>query len=263
MQLCALCVGWKWLADEDGGNENNKGGIRAREIRAREIRLYNDDCIKKLNDIPNESIDPVLTDPPYGINYKSKQFPKILNDKRPFTEFIPLLREKVKSTGCLMVFTRWDVQQQFIDKLKENDFKVRNVIIWDKQLHGQGNTRSAYGSRYESIIFCSGKEFRFPAKRPVDIVSERKLPSCRMVHPNEKPVGLLETLIRQVTNAGDTVLDCFMGSGTTGMACVNSDRSFTGIELDEGYFNLAQSRIERKVEEKRIYDESLGEGLLF
>ena len=128
--------------------------------------------------------------------------------------------------------------------MTSNDMKPKNVLIWDKVIHGMGNLKQAYGSRYESIIWYPMPGFRFPGKRPTDIIRSQKIPANRLVHPNEKPVELLETIIKQTTMEGDTVLDFCMGSGSTGVACMNTDRDFIGIELDDKYFDIAKKRIE-------------------
>ena len=198
----------------------------------------------------NGAVDLVLTDPPYGIDFqshmkkdKTKWMPKIKNDKEPFTGFISEMRRIVKPTGAVMVFTRWDVQQKFIDAMTINGMRPKNIIIWDKVMHGMGDLKRAYGSRYESIIFWANNGFRFNGKRPTDIIRCQRVSASRLIHPNEKPVELLETLIKQCTKPGDTVMDMFMGSGSTGVACVNTGRDFIGIELDKGYFDIAKARI--------------------
>ena len=213
--------------------------------------LMQGDCLELLKDIPNGSVDMVLTDPPYGIDYqsqwkkkKSEWTPKIKNDKRPFIEFIPLIKQFLKPDGCVMVFTRWDVQQKFIDAMNSSSLKVKNVLIWDKEIHGMGDLKHSFASRYESIIFSSEKEFLFNGKRPQDIIKVRRVLPNELKHPNEKPVELLEQLIEKCTKRNCVVLDPFMGSGTTGVACVNTGRKFIGMELDTGYFDIAQQRIE-------------------
>lgn len=215
------------------------------------IDLRQGDCVDLMRDIPDGSVDMVLTAPPYGIDYqsqrkknKSKWMPKIKNDKRPFIEFIPFIKPILKPDGCVMVFTRWDVQQKFIDKMNESDLKVKNVLIWDKEIHGMGDLKHSFASRYESIIFSSGKWFLFNGKRPQDIITVRRVLPNKLKHPNEKPVELLEQLIKKCTKPNGVVLDPFMGSGSTGVACVNTGRNFIGMELDPGYFEMAKRRIE-------------------
>lgn len=173
------------------------------------IKLLKGDCLELLRQLPDNSVDLVLTDPPYGIDYQSARRtdrsqwkPKILNDKKPFLAFIPELRRVLKPTGCAMIFTRWDVQQAFIDEMERSGLRVRSVLIWDKLAHSMGDLKRAYGSRYESILFHSGDGFRFPGKRPQDVIACPRVAPNKLVHPNEKPVELLETLISQVTAGG-------------------------------------------------------------
>lgn len=106
-----------------------------------------------------------------------------------------------------------------------------------------GDLQRQFISRYESILWSPMHDFTFPHKRPVDIIETVRVNSNKLQHPNQKPVKLLEKLIRCTTREGDTVLDFTMGSGSCGVACVNTNRNFIGIELDEGYFNLAKRRI--------------------
>lgn len=214
------------------------------------MQLYNGDCLEVMNDIPDKSIDMILCDPPYGIDFqsqwkkdKSQWKPKIINDKEPFIEFIPLLKRIIKPSGCVMIFTRWDVQQCFINKLTESGFAVKNVLIWDKVVHGMGDLKRAYGGTYESIIFCAEDDFLFSSKRPIDIIRITRVNPEKLMHPNEKPVELLSKLIKDCTYKNSLVLDCFMGSGSTGVACVNTGRDFIGIELDKNYFEVAKQRI--------------------
>lgn len=211
------------------------------------IELYHGDCLEVLKNLPDNSVDMVLTDPPYGIDFQSNRrwgrFAKILNDKTPFVEFIQHLPRILKPEGCAMIFTKWDKQQVFIDELIKHGLKPKNILIWDKVVHGMGDLKRAFGSRYESIIFVANNEFRFNGKRPTDIVQCMKINSQHLIHPNQKPVALLENLIEKCTKENQTVLDCFMGSGSTGTACLNTNRKFIGIELDKKYFDISQSRI--------------------
>lgn len=226
------------------------------------VQLYLGDCLDVMKQIPDNSVDMVLTDPPYGIDYQShrkkdrtKRMQKIKNDKRPFLEFIPLLKRIINPNGCIMIFTRWDVQQKFIDAMEANGLRIKNVLIWDKIVHGMGDLKRAYASRYESILFHSEPGFKFNGKRPQDIVRCRRILPKDLIHPNEKPINLAEELICKCTEEGCTVLDMFMGSGSVGAACVKTGRNFIGIELDEYYFEIAKQRIE--IERGKCEKESL------
>lgn len=214
------------------------------------IELIHGDCLAEMQKIPEKSIDTVITDLPYGIDYqsswrtdKNKRFSKIANDKKPFIDFIKYIPRILKDTGCVYLFTRWDVQQPVIDELEENGMPVKNVLIWDKCNHSMGDLKTSYGSRYESIVFSSTKNFRFQNGRPVDIISCPRVSADKLVHPNEKPVNLLRRLILDSTPTDGLVLDCTAGSGTTLIAAINEKRNCIGIELDDKYFAIAEKRI--------------------
>lgn len=203
-----------------------------------------------LKTLPDNSVDLLLTDPPYGIDYqsawckdKTKRMSKILNDKKPFTDFIPLIKSKLTKTGGMLCFTRWDVQQIFIDEFIRNDLKPKNVLIWDKKSHSMGDLKKGFGGRYESIIWIPNNDFKFKNGRPQDLISVPRVPPCKLIYPNEKPVKLLEFLIEKTTLQNATVLDCFMGSGSTGVACINTNRNFIGVEINEKYYKIAEERI--------------------
>ena len=116
-----------------------------------------------------------------------------------------------------------------------------------------GDLKRAYAPRYESILFHSENKFSFNGKRPEDIISVQRVLPKKLVHPNEKPVELLEALINQCCISGGTIFDPFMGSGSTGVACVNTGRNFIGIELDIGYFKLSETKI-REAKNKQEED---------
>jgi site-specific DNA-methyltransferase (adenine-specific) len=220
-------------------------------IKTKKYRLYQGDCLDLIDKIPDKKIRCLCCDPPYGIDYQSgrkekeQRLKKIANDKKPFIEFIPLVLPKISDDGCGFIFTRWDVQQVFIDELKRNGANVKNVIIWNKCIHSMGDLWTVFAFQYESIIFFANKKWKFIKNRPSDIISVNKVPPDKLLHPNEKPIKLLNLLITWTTNVNDYVLDCFMGSGSTGVACMNTFRKFCGIELDKKYFTIAKDRIEQ------------------
>lgn len=159
-----------------------------------------------MKEIPDGSVDLVLCDPPYGIDYqssrgidKSKRHPKILNDKRPFTDGIELIKPLLRKSWGVLLFTRWDVQQTFIDELNTCGLKTKSVIIWNKVSHGMGDLKRSFGSMYESILWVPMEQFTFPQKRPKDIITCQKISGDKLVHPNQKPTELLESLITAVT----------------------------------------------------------------
>lgn len=116
--------------------------------------------------------------------------------------------------------------------------------IKGKVYHGMGDTKAAFAPSHENIVFAVKGKYSFPGSRPKDLVTFPKINSSKMVHPTEKPVGLLANLISSVTKPGDLILDPFAGSGSTLVAAKKTGRRFIGIELDDDYFVTAQRRIE-------------------
>ena len=211
--------------------------------------VYLGDCLQLIQELPDCSIDTVVTDLPYGIDYQSKwskiktHFDKIANDKKPFIDFIKYLPRVLKPTSAVYLFTRWDVQQPVIDELTKAGLKPKNVIIWDKMVHSMGDLKSSYGSRYESIVFASNKQFRFMNGRPIDIIECPRVAAARLYHPNEKPIPLLRKLISDSTPENGVVLDCTCGSGTTLIAAIKEKKRFVGFELDKKYYDITCKRI--------------------
>lgn len=215
--------------------------------------IDNRDCLAGLKEIPDESVDLILTDPPYGIDFQSNSIkdkerrkPKIANDKTPFIWWLYDAARVLKDTGALVCFARWDVQEVFRECIEIAGLKVQNVCIWSKGGGGMGNLKASFAPDHEVFIFATKPDFQFPAKRPASVVTVPKVPSSKLTHPNEKPVELISQLIDYLsppTVPGAIVLDPFMGSGTTAVACVRTGRQFIGFELDENYHRLALERI--------------------
>lgn len=222
-------------------------------ISTQENTIIHGDSLTVLRQMEAESVDAIITDPPYGIDYHTKRTgASIKNDKSPFIWFLydafRVLKSGASGQGTLVCFTRWDVQQTFIDAMKLAGFQVRSEVIWDKVMHGMGDCKSQFAPTHENIIFAVKGKFSFPGHRPKDVVSFMKLSSSQMIHPTEKPVGLLASLITSVTKPGDLILDPFAGSGSTLVAAKKTGRRFIGIELDDKHFEKAQRRIEEAVE---------------
>lgn len=192
-------------------------------------------------------MDAIITDPPYGINYVSRTGASIQNDKSPFIWFLYDAFRVLKSGGSLVCFTRWDVEQTFINAMKLAGFQVKSEVIWDKVAHGMGDCKAQFAPTHENIIFAVKGKFCFPGHRPRDLITAKKINSSQMIHPTEKPVPLLASLITSVTKPGDLILDPFAGSGSTLVAAKKAGRRFIGIELDDEYFEKAQRRIEEAV----------------
>ena len=213
----------------------------------KKFELWHGDCLELMKDIPDGSVDLVLTDPPYGIdfqsNFRKNKFNKIENDSSVNAEFLDECKRVLKDTGAIYCFTRWDVYPSWIEQISKR-FKVKNCIVWFKRGGGLGDLKKGYIYNHEFIIYCAEKNHRLNGKRRNDVFEFAKDAPSTYVHPTQKPISLLKEIIERSSNEGGVVLDCFMGSGSTGVACVNTNRRFIGIELDDGYFNIAKKRSE-------------------
>ena len=219
--------------------------------------LYEDDCFNVFPEIEDESIDMILTDPPYMINYytnrrkdKSHNFcSPIDNDNNPelIENLCYELHRILKDDSTLYMFCSPDTVDLFKSKLEEF-FKIKNIIIWDKGNWTAGDLKAQYGKSYEMIIYANkGRRF-INGKRLNDIWSFPRVVGKGQLHQNQKPTELIELMINKSSNEFDTILDCFAGSGTTGVACQNLNRNCILIEKEPDYCQIIRERM-RTVED--------------
>lgn len=213
--------------------------------------LINGDCIKEMSNIKNETIDLIVTDPPYLMDYQSNRrkkedrFDKIKNDKGNYNLIQEYLREChriMKNDTAIYCFCSWH-NIDFFKQEFEKYFKLKNIIIWNKNNHGTGDLKGSYAPKYEFILFGHKGRTLLREKRLPDVIDCAKVPSKKLTHPTEKPQELLEIFIKQSSDINDTIFDGFMGTGSCGIVCNKLDRKFIGVELDENYFNIAVDRI--------------------
>jgi DNA modification methylase len=231
------------------------------------IKLMHGDCLEVMRDIPNGSIDMVLTDPPYGTT--QCKWDSVI----PFEPMWEQLKRVTKKNGAIVM----TASQPFTSALVMSNVKMfRYDLKWIKR-SGTGfynANRMPLRAHEDIVIFykalptynpqkTSGKPYSLKRGSASDVYVGKDL--CVTVnetgdrhplswrefkrdadkhHPTQKPVALMEYLIKTYTNEGETVLDFTMGSGTTGVAAKNLNRKFIGIELDETYFNIAKERID-------------------
>ena len=206
------------------------------------------------DEIPEKSVDLILTDSPYGFGYqsnmkKNKDLPMFYDRNTSWlNEWLYKANKILKDDGHLYMFAPVQKIDEFKQKI-ENFFIIKNILVWDKKSFGMGDLYGQYAPSYEFIIFAvkeQGKKLN--GKRERDLLSFNK---CKPeLHPTQKPVELLKYLIEKSSNENDTVLDPFMGSGSAGVAAKKLNRKFIGIELDEKYFNIAKERIEKVESDK-------------
>lgn len=206
--------------------------------------IYHADCREVLPDIA--PVDLVLTDPPYGVAYSSnynigRGTQPITNDGTRlslalYRQVIPMLRAR-----HILWFTRWDAWPD-VWLLLGHHFPVRGLLVWDKGSPGMGDL-AHWGPSYE-LIASVGKG-RTTGSRDGSILRYNAPPSQNRLHPTQKPVALLAYLIGKL--APETVLDPFMGSGTTLTAARQSRSRAIGIESDERYCEIAAKRCAQDV----------------
>lgn len=222
------------------------------------IELHHGDCLEIMKQIPDKSIDLVLTDPPYGMSYQSSwrtdKFEKIADDDN--LNWLPVLFNEynrvLKDDTAIYVFCSW----HHIDKFKiefEKFFDLKNILIWNKNNHGSGDLVYSYAPKHEFILYGNKGKCKLRNNIIADVISENKVFGGDMVHPTQKPVALLEKFILMSSDENSTIIDSYMGSGSTGVACVNTNRNFIGIELDENYFNIAKNRIFKEKDNRGIF----------
>lgn len=246
-----------------------------------EVKLILGDCLDKMKDIPDKSIDMILCDLPYGVlnkGNKHAEWDRLI----PLDELWEQYNRIIKDNGAIVLFS----QGMFTAQLMMSNPKMwRYNLIWDKvltsgflnakkmplrshedicvfykelptynpqmtkgePLHDRGTsyknkelTNNCYGTLNVTEEHRKGSMDKYPKS----IIRFQKTHPSKSVHPTEKSIELCEYLIKTYSNEGETILDNTMGSGSTGVACVNTNRNFIGIELNEEYFKIAERRIE-------------------
>lgn len=249
-----------------------------------EDKLWRGDCLELMKDIPSGSVDMILCDLPYGTTackwdivipfeplwgqYKrviKNNGAIVLTASQPFSTALgasnlKMLKyqwywRKTRPTGNLNAkkMPMKDIEDVLVFYRKQPVYNPQGAIEVDIMRHNsKSDSLRGKGSDATSVV-TGGIEFKpykqtltnYP-RQVLDFDSEGKT-----VHPTPKPVALMEYLIRTYTNEGETVLDNCMGSGTTGVACANTNRKFIGIEMDENYFNIAKERILKAQDERQ------------
>ena len=235
--------------------------------------IDNIDCLEGLKAVPDNSVDVVITDPPYflsmghGGSTTNMKNSDALTSNRTFgdlticTPFYKQLfqeyRRVLKEDGTFYFFTDWKGYAYYFPLINA-ELPVRNMIVWDKK-SGPG---SFYSFAHELVIFGTYKSKMKSGVgtriwRMAAFSSGAKSTNGEKVHPTQKPVEIIVKMIEDSTEPGAVVLDTFMGSGTTAVACLRTGRNFIGFEQDEKYHAIAQGRIAAEVD--RLLEEDLAE----
>jgi site-specific DNA-methyltransferase (adenine-specific) len=242
-------------------------------------KLYQGDCLEAMDKLIKEGIkfDAIITDPPYGTT--ACKWDEVI----PFKDMWNRINKLIKPNGAIVLFGN----EPFSSKLRISNIKnYRYDWVWEKtrpqrfvqakkmplsyseyihifynklptynpqmregkpyiKKHVNSTKGVVYGAEKRNGTTTINKGTRYPSN-----IIKFSNPNKNSLHPTQKPVDLLEYLIRTYTDEGDLVLDFTMGSGSTGVACLNTNRKFVGIELDEKYFRIAKKRIEEALTDK-------------
>ena len=238
----------------------------------KDIELWNGDCLELMKDIPDKSIDMILCDLPYGTTQCKwdiiipfdklwEQYNRVIKDNgaivlfgsEPFSSNLRL--SNIKNYKYDWYFIK-EKGKGHLNAKKQPLRSVENICVFYKK-QPIYNPQFKPGLPYTKVN-CSKNKFNKGVYGKTNEsydsinVDGKRYPTTdlyftsvqRTIHPSQKPVALLEYLVKTYTNEGETVLDNCMGSGSTGVACVNTNRKFIGIELNKNYFNIAKQRIE-------------------
>ena len=214
------------------------------------VQLYHGDCLEMMKSIPAGSVDAVITDPPYSINTKSDGAGKLnpwadrINSAFWYREWMGEARRILKPTGCMWSFLNWRSMVTFQKATDDLRWSIESLLVWDKCCIGPGGLRGLRPS-YELVGLWAMENFAIENRGIPDIQRFKWASRKPTGHPAEKPLMLIEWLINISTKPNDTVIDLFVGSGTTAEACIKNGRNFIGSELDPIWFNYAQKRIEQ------------------
>ena len=231
-------------------------------------KIYNEDCLEGMKRIPDGSVDMILCDLPYGTT--ACKWDTII----PFEPLWEQYERVIKDNGAIVL----TASQPFTTKLIDSNIDLfRNCWVWNKKIAGNPLLAKHHPLKvHEDICVFSKKRHKYyPQMRkgkmrkkgggrsklfdmemsakysdeyyPISIIEFSN--AKRGVHPTQKPVALFEYLIKTYTKEGETVLDNCMGSGTTAIACLNTNRNYIGFELDEEYYKASLDRIEEHKEE--------------
>jgi len=223
------------------------------------IKLYQGDCLEVMDKLVSKGVkvDFILTDPPYGIA-KDNNFNTMGRAGIDFGEWdknVDLFSwivkgiELLSKDGSMIVFNSWKNVGEIAKYAESKGLTIKDMLRWEKTNPMPRNRDRRYIADFEVAVWLTNKNAKWTFNRQDEKYQRPKFVGGltskgeRTGHMTQKPEYLMEEIIKIHSNCGDIILDPFMGSGTTGVACKNLNRDFIGIELDEKYFNIAKERL--------------------
>ena len=254
-------------------------------------KIYNEDCLIGMQNIPDKSVDCIICDPPYGTT--CCKWDSVI----PFDLMWEQLNRIIKPNGVIVLFSgepftstlicsniknfkyrlNWNKMQGsgFLNSKKRPLTMIEDICVFsnvklgnstynpqlvDKEKHKIrpiGNRKPCDVTTYGKHNSQLSEDYDNTKSHPTDLISESskqaECNSVNRVHPTQKPIALIEWLVKTYTNKNEIVLDFTMGSGTTAIACLNTNRNYIGFELDKYYFNIAKNRIAEHIKDLTIF----------
>ncbi len=241
-----------------------KDGYEEKNVIGEKFSLYLADAnsIAKQFMAQKEQFDAIITDPPYNIS-KDNNFSTLRHPRKgvdfgnwdnnfDVVEWISNYAKLLKPDGCVIIFCSYIYISYLIEKLKECSIETKDILVWKKSNPMPRNTNRRYVQDMEFAIWGVKKNAKWTFNKPQNKPYLRSVfetsvvsGSERTIHPTQKSLELMKKIIEIHTNKGDVILDPFMGSGTTGVACIQKGRKFVGVEVNVDYFDIAVSRIKK------------------
>ena len=223
-----------------------------------EVKLYQGDCLEVMKNMKDGSVDLVVTDPPYKTitggdsNGANSERPKGMlrgnrklfkHQKMNISDWMPEIYRVLKKGSHCYIFTNSLNLQEMLNEATKVGFKLHNLLVWEKN---NCTPSQYYMKNCEYVLFLRKGKAKW-INNIGDSKTVHKFNNIigNKLHPTEKPVDLLEYYLLNSSEPNDIVFDPFMGSGSTGVASLNTNRNFIGIELDPTYFQIAKDRIEQ------------------
>jgi DNA modification methylase len=217
------------------------------------------DCLEGMKEIEDNSIDLVLTDPPYNcsiskISFADKYYESLDEewDKGFKIDFFPIVAKKVRDGGSILIYCSHHLLGEYLNNIPEG-LKLRQIIHWRKEGVVPSICNRLYAWSIEYILwFTKGKNYTFNKKEwqnytDVIVTKLKDKEQKKQLHPTQKHLSVMRRLIKVHSKENDIVLDCFMGSGTTAMACKMLNRKYIGFEISPEYCKIANKRLSQEV----------------
>ena len=244
-------------------------------------KIYNEDCLDGIKKIDDNSVDLILTDPPYCLG---KDYGNDSDTKNPkeylewMYKWIDSILPKLKESGSMYIFLSWQYSPEIFFYIKNRMIMV-NEIIWDRKVPSMGGSTRKFTSVHDNIgLFVKNKNYYFNLDEvripydektkkarsrsifigakwlevgynPKDIWSHSRLHRQdpeRENHPTQKPLAIINRMVKSSCPKDGIVFDPFMGSGTTAISCIRNDRKYTGFEVNRDYYKMIQKRIAKE-----------------